>query len=238
MPRPNAQVVLYPSTARYSYGRPMGVQAGVVSAGIEADGVQAAVLRLFGMVSEGLATATASFLAGDRDGAHRLVAEDRLIDELQAGIEEFVQRELDRPVPSGPELRLLVSVLRIVPELERSGDLVEHIALRTRPGLLNALSPRARGLISEMGELGVRMWHEAADAWRRRDASATEPLRVLDDRIDDLHVRLTEELAASTMPVAAAIELGLVARFFERLGDHALNVTRRISYLVQEAVTP
>ncbi|MGI9033847.1 MAG: phosphate signaling complex PhoU family protein [Acidimicrobiales bacterium] len=132
------------------------------------------------------------------------------------------------------EIRLLVSVLRIVPELERSGDLVEHIALRTQPGLLSELTPRARGLIAEMGRLGVEMWTEAAGAWRSRDPDAVDMLRRLDDRIDDLHVSLTAELAGSAMPVAAAIELGLVARFFERLGDHAVNVTGRIAYLVSE----
>ena len=200
---------------------------------IPADHVEAGVLRLFGMVSEGLAAATASFLDGDRDSARRLVAGDPLIDELQSSIEDLVQQQLDRPASSA-DVRLLVSILRVVPELERSGDLVEHIALRTQRGLLGELTPRARYLIGEMGRLGVDMWNEAATAWRSRDAGAIEQLRRLDERMDDLHVRLTEEFSASMMPVAAAIELGLVARFFERLGDHAVNVTRRIGYLVSE----
>jgi phosphate transport system protein len=199
------------------------------------DQIQRSVLHLFAMVSEGLAEATQSFLAGDRDSARRLVADDPLIDELQASIEQLVQRELDRPVTRPEEIRLLVSVLRIVPELERSGDLVEHIALRTRPGLLSELTPRARGLIAEMGRLGVTMWTDAANAWRAEDPTAAIRLRQLDDRIDDLHVQLTGELAESPMPTAAAIELGLVARFFERLGDHAVNVARRIEYLALPA---
>jgi len=125
-----------------------------------------------------------------------------------------------------------------VPELERSGDLVEHIALRTQSGLVGDLTPLTRGLIGEMGRLGVRMWQEAADAWAARDATAAHQLRLLDDELDDLHVRLTAELGRSTTSIPVAIELGLVARFFERLGDHAVNVTGRIGYLVSDPTLP
>jgi len=190
------------------------------------------------MVSGGLAAATAAFLDGDREAARRLVAEDRLIDELQSSTEELVQTELSRPERSDADLRLFVSVLRIVPELERSGDLVEHIALRTQSGLVGDLTPLTRGLIGEMGQIGVRMWQEAADAWAARDAAATRELRALDDELDDLHVRLTAELGRSTTSIPVAIELGLVARFFERLGDHAVNVTGRIGYLVSDQTCP
>ena len=202
-----------------------------------ADSLHGDVLRLFAMVSEGLAAATAAVLAGDHESARRLVADDALIDALQSSIEEMVQVALDRPASSPGDIRLFVSILRVVPELERSGDLVEHIALRTQHGLVAELTPLARGLIGEMGRIGVDMWHHAATAWSDRSPAALSTLRVLDDQLDDLHFRLTAELAQSAVSVPAAIELGLVARFFERLGDHAVNVTRRIGYLASAAVT-
>jgi phosphate transport system protein len=59
---------------------------------------------------------------------------------------------------------------------------------------------------------------------------AAGPLRDQDDELDDLHVQLTDELARAELQPSFAIELGLVARFFERLGDHAVNVTRRLAY--------
>jgi len=215
-----------------------GVPAPAARPGSAVDEIHFKVLRLFAMVSEGLAAATTAFLAGDREAARRLVAEDHLIDELQSSTEELVQTELSRPERTDGDLRLFVSVLRIVPELERSGDLVEHIALRTQLGLVGVLTPLTRGLIGEMGSIGVRMWHEAADAWAARDAGATQQLRLLDDELDDLHVRLTAELGHSTTSIPVAIELGLVARFFERLGDHAVNVTGRIGYLVSDQRGP
>ncbi len=215
-----------------------GISALPRRSGSAVDEIHSHVLRLFAMVSGGLAAATAAFLAGDRGAARRLVAEDRLIDELQCSTEELVQGELSRPERTDDDLRFFVSVLRIVPELERSGDLVEHIALRTQLGLVGDLTPLTRGLIGDMGGLGVRMWQEAAGAWAARDSGATRHLRFLDDELDDLHVRLTAELGRSTTSIPVAIELGLVARFFERLGDHAVNITGRIGYLVSDRPGP
>jgi phosphate transport system protein len=195
------------------------------------------VLRLFAMVSGGLAAATAAFLDADTAAASALVAEDPLIDGLQWSTEDLVQRVLMRPSElSEGELRMLVAVLRIVPELERSGDLVEHIALRTPQGLAHVISAKARGMVGEMGRIGVEMWRVAADAYADRDPSAADRLRLLDDVLDDLHVSLSSELAHGHNSNAVAIEMGLVARFYERLGDHAVNVTKRLRGLVPPPV--
>jgi phosphate transport system protein len=187
------------------------------------------VLHLFALVTEGLAAATQAFLDNDCAAARAVVAGDRRIDLLESDVEELVTRcLLARPAPSADVTQLLVAILRIVPELERSGDLVEHIALRTPQGMSMSLTPRARGLVAEMGRVGVDMWLDAADAYAERDTAAAERLRHLDDQLDDLHVTLCVELAESVTSTPVAIEMGLVARFLERLGDHAVNVTRRL----------
>ena len=97
------------------------------------------------------------------------------------------------------------------------------------------LTPRARSLVSQMGAIGFEMWQMAADAYASSDYNAAALLRARDDEIDDLHVGLTAELAAGSVSVPVAIEMGLVARYFERLGDHAVNVTRRLEQLRQRA---
>ena len=76
------------------------------------------------------------------------------------------------------------------------------------------------------------MWRAAAIAYEDRDGTAADALRERDDELDDLHVQLSVELAASGTSVPVAIEMGLVARFYERLGDHAVNVARRVSRLI------
>lgn len=193
------------------------------------------VLRLFAMVSEGLSAATTAFLAGDCGVARRVVAADVMVDSLELAIEDLVHNRLVcTPTVAIDVLLPLVAILRIVPELERSGDLVEHIALRTPQRMAEQLSPRARGLILEMGEVGVDMWRAAADAYAERDIGAAKRLRILDDHLDDLHVRLSTELAQNDIATSVAIEMGLIARFLERLGDHAVNVARRFGDLCRD----
>jgi phosphate transport system protein len=200
----------------------------------DVDAIDQQVLRLFAMVSEGLVRATEAFLEVDRDSARLLLAGERSIDTLHSSTEELVERELERNLSwADAEVRHLVSVLRIVPELERSGDLVEHIALRTPQGLAREITPQACGLIAEMGRIGAEMWREAANAYADRDPRAADRLRVRDDEVDDLHVQLSEELADSGTSIPVAIEMSLIARFYERLGDHAVNVARRVQKVTQ-----
>ncbi|MDP9075149.1 MAG: hypothetical protein M3N98_13495 [Actinomycetota bacterium] len=198
--------------------------------GPDLDSVDAHVLYLFALVGEGLAAATTAFLEGDRDARRVLAANDQKVDDLQLQIEDLVCAELtDKRPTSREEVRHLLLVLQIVPELERSGDLVEHIARRAAQGLAAEISPLGRTLIERMGEVATDMWRLAAIAYREADPTAAQRLRLRDDELDDLHVTLTVELANVSMPVPVAIEMGLVARFFERLGDHAVNVTRRLA---------
>lgn len=86
-----------------------------------------------------------------------------------------------------------------------------------------------------MGADGVRMWREAAVAYATRNPDVAEALRLVDDHLDDLHVSLTAELSQCLTSIPVAIEMGLIARFLERLGDHAVNVARRVGDLCTEA---
>jgi phosphate transport system protein len=207
-----------------------------VAGAVDLFSVDTQVLHLFAMVGEGLAAATAAFLEGDRVSARQLAANDQHVDDLQLQIEQLVFRELTSEARTGrtlgcDELRRLLLVMQIVPELERSGDLVEHIAMRAAQSLAREISPRCRAMIEDMGRLVTEMWQLAAAAFRESDPTAAARLRIRDDEIDDLHVMLTGELALVSLPVPVAIEMGLVARFYERLGDHAVNVTRRLTLL-------
>lgn len=189
------------------------------------------VRHLFALVAEGVTAATDALLAGDRETASMVVARDSQIDALYVELEELVQRQFVLQATFGTELRYLISVMRIVPELERSGDLVEHIASRAARGLGSELSPRMRGLIQRMGTVANDLWKGSAIVFTTRDLDEAELLRIRDDQLDELHVQLTAEIIGSQMPVQVAIEMALVARFYERLGDHAVNIANRIRYV-------
>jgi phosphate transport system protein len=196
--------------------------------------IEAQVIELFGMVADDVPRATDALLSGNSEEVQGLVERDRAIDDLYPTIEELADHELLQ-APLASDLRFLVSVLRVVPELERSHDLVVNIARRASYILSEDLSPRSRGLIEKMGNLATEMWREAVDCWRQRDRSAAAALDDRDDEMDDLFATLMAELGSGRMTLPVTMEMTLVARFYERLADHAVNIARRVVYLAGSA---
>jgi phosphate transport system protein len=190
------------------------------------------VNRLFGLVTEAVAGATDALLSGDRAAGQATAEQDAVVDELEKDIEQLAQRELLQQSPMARDMRYLLSVIRIVPELERSGDLAEHIANRAVSGLATRLTPEVRGVLQEMGTTCVDMWRTATDAWVERDPDAAARLDLDDDRLDSLHDQLVADLCHTDLVLPDALQTTLVARFYERLGDHAVHITERVSYLV------
>ena len=186
--------------------------------------------QVFALVGEGIAGATHALLTGDREAAKELVARDELIDELVGELHGLIEQALIESGRSAGERQRLVGYLRMLPDLERNGDLAEHIARRAARGLGQEMNARSRGLIERMGEVAAAMWRHTGDAVQ--DGSGTEAAWVedLDDELDDLHVTLTAELTSGSSPLPIAIEMAMVGRFYERFGDHAVNLSRRISY--------
>ena len=197
----------------------------------ELGAIEAKVIELFAMVAEDLGGATHALLSGDNEVVKLLAERDLVIDALYTEIEGLVNRDIALQAPVASDLRFLLSVLRIVPELERSHDLVVDIARRADHILSEDLSPRSRGIVERMGTLVSDMWRQAADSWYRRDRSAAAVLAERDDEMDELYASLIAELASGRMAVPVTMEMTLVARFYERLGDHAVNIARRVIYL-------
>lgn len=194
--------------------------------------IDRAVSRLFAIVVEDVAAATEGFLAGDVEIAGRLRDDDRLVDGLYHEVEQLVQVQFALQAPVARDMRFLLTALRIVPELERSADLAEHIATRGGQHLAASITPRARGLVGRMGEVAHGMWREASEAWCDRATPAGERLGYRDDELDELHVALNAEAASGQLTVPVAMEMALVSRFYERLGDHAVHIAARIDYLI------
>jgi phosphate transport system protein len=197
----------------------------------ELEAIETKVIELFAMVAEDLPGATHALLSGDNEVIKTLAEREQAINALYLEIEELVNREIALQAPVASDLRFLLSVLRIVPELERSHDLVMQIASRANHLLNEDLSPRSRGLVERMGNLVSDMWRQAVDSWYQRDRSAAAVLGERDDEMDELYASLIAELASGRMALPVTMEMTLVARFYERLGDHAVNIARRVIYL-------
>lgn len=187
------------------------------------------VLRLFALVSEALAGATDALLRGEATLGSQIVDADELFDER---IRELTDRIWER-VDDGTakhELRRLVGLLLMLPELERSADLAEHIAQRAANHLGPMMSPVSRGVVQRMSEVGLDIWRHVALAYENDDAVSSS-LREDDEELDVLLQRLHAEVSTSSMTPPVATQVTLLGRFYERLGDHGVNLAKRIEQL-------
>jgi phosphate transport system protein len=201
----------------------------------ELEDIEAKVIELFAMVAEDLPGATHALLSGDDEVIRLLTERQEVIQAVYPEIEKLASRAILLQAPVADDLRFLLSVLRILPDLERAHHSVVEIAARANHILSHDLSARCRGLIERMGNVAVAMWRQAADSWYQRDRSAVNALAARDEEMDELHSSLIGELASGQMSVPVTMEMTLVARFYERLGDHAVNVARRVVYLAGSA---
>jgi phosphate transport system protein len=196
----------------------------------ELAGIDRKVVEMFALVRSAIPAATDALLADDKQIARAIIERDAFINQLYADIEELIQHCFVTQAPIGHEMRYLLSMLRIVPEIERSGDLVGHIARRATRGIGSALTPRLRGLIEQAGIVAERLWISMEEVHRNRDANLAERLRQDDSELDELHSSIIAEAIDAALPTAIAMEVALVARFYERVGDHAVNIANRLRY--------
>jgi phosphate transport system protein len=186
------------------------------------------IVQIFALVGEAMAGATHALLSGDRELAKSVVDKDMAIDTLVNSLVNAAELQLvENEDLNIADRRRLLTLLRILPEVERSGDLAEHIARRAARGLGVEMSPRSRGLVERMGEVASTIWREATDVIIDGKLEAAGAIEEIDDELDDLHVSLTAELTSGSMTLPVAVELALLARFYERFGDHCVNLARR-----------
>jgi phosphate transport system protein len=197
----------------------------------ELDAIDAKVIELLSLVAPDVLRATHALLSGDNEGL-KLLGEHELVAGLSCPeITRMAEKAVLLQAPVASDLRFLLTVLRVVPELERCHCLVAQIASRANRIRSDGFTPRSRGLVERMGHIASEMWRQAADSWYQHGYSAAAALAERDDGMDELHASLMAELAVGRMTPPVTIEMTLVAHFYERLGDHAASIIRQTVYL-------
>jgi phosphate transport system protein len=199
------------------------------------EAIEAKVIELFAIIAEDLPEATTALLTGNNDIMQKLLERDKTVSALYPETEQLANREILLQAPVADDLRFLLAVLRVLTEFELSHDLVIQIASRANHFLADDLSPRTRGIIERMGSVAADMWRQAADCWYQRDRSAALAVAERDDEMDQLYSSLIAELASGQMTLPVTMDMTLVARFYERLGDHAVTIARRVVFLAGSA---
>ena len=206
----------------------------------EIEAIKADIVRLAAMTTEVIPLATAALLDGDLGATQRIIDGDDPIDELTASIEERCFNVLALQSPMARDLRAVVASIKIISDIERSADLMVNIAKATRRIYGVTFTPRLRGVIQEMSDEAIRIYRLAIDAYSENNGALGMALRDIDDRLDRLQGEfiqiIFETHDGGELQLPAAVQLALVCRFYERVGDHAVNIGERVRFMAGGAM--
>ena len=202
----------------------------------ELDNARAELSRLAALVAELIPRATAILLEGDLEGAEFIIRGDEEIDARCVELEEQCIRILALQAPVATELRQVVALLKMISEVERSGDLVRNICKAARRIYGHELDPKLRGIINRMGEQAQQVYSAAIEAFVENDVSKAAALDDMDAYLDALQKQfiqaIFESQAAGRIDMQVGVQLAMVARFYERIGDHAVNIAERVRFVI------
>ncbi|MFC7450468.1 phosphate signaling complex protein PhoU [Rhodococcus daqingensis] len=190
---------------------------------------------------QSMSDANAGLLEVDLARAERAIAAERNIAALHGDCEGRALSMLALQSPVATDLRMLFSAIRISADLARMGGQARHVAEAVRRRFPDSVvPPETRGQFLEMGVLATAMADRARHALIEPDLQLLSRLRTDDDRMDELHAQLTALITGESWPhgVISAVDLTLLAGFYERFADHAVNVAERIVFLVTGARPP
>lgn len=193
--------------------------------------IDAAVRELITLVEQDIPRAGAAFLDADEEAAETVEANEGVVADSYEQVEQLVIDQFVRQGPVAGELRFLLTVFQILPQLRSAHDRAAHLARRGVTGLAAELPDRIRRLIGEIIDAATQMWRQVGEAYLSGSDDIADHTEADDDRLDELHASLTAELASAHLRTPVLLEMGLVARLLERLGDGAVEVARNIETL-------
>ena len=191
--------------------------------------------EMCGLAGLAMERATQALLQADLALAEQVITDHEQIAAMSARAEEsaFVLLALQAPVAG--DLRAIVSSIQIVADVDRMGALALHVAkIARRRHPQHALPEEVNGYFAEMGRVAVELGQSAQEVLITRDPEKAARIREEDDAMDDLHRHLFTVLMDREWKhgVAAAVDVTLLGRFYERFADHAVEVARRVIFQV------
>lgn len=194
------------------------------------------LVRLAALVTESIPRATAVLLDGDLEGADYIIRGDDEIDARSIDIEEHCYRILALQAPVASDLRQVIALLKMVAEVERSNDLLCNICKAARRIYGHELDPKLRGIIGRMGEQAQQLYDAAIESFVENDAAKAAAIDDMDSYLDGLQKQFVQAIfeshAAGRIDLQVAVQLAVVARFYERIGDHAVNIGEKVRFVV------
>lgn len=201
----------------------------------ELDDLRNEIARLGAYVVELIPRVTEVLLAQDLEGAAYVLHGDDDIDRRTDAVEERALMMLALQAPVAGDLRQIAAVLKLAPELERSADLCCNIVKASRRIYGHDLDPKLRGLIQRMSDQAHKEYQRTIEAYVNVDVSRAAAMADMDELLDQIHREFIQQIfethANKSIDLQVAVQLALIGRFYERLGDHAVNIAKRVVYI-------
>ena len=192
------------------------------------------MIKMGALCEDAITCAVKSLLDGDEKMVEKAFAAEVAIDEKEREIEAFCMKLLLRQQPVAKDLRVISSALKMIGDMERIGDQAADIAEITRH--IGGENVFGKVHIKEMAEAAVKMVTDSINSFVKSDTNAAECVIIEDDRVDELFVKVKNEIIALIAENSDmgeyCIDVLMVAKYLERIGDHATNIAEWVEYSI------
>jgi phosphate transport system protein len=203
----------------------------------ELEDIRNKVLAMGGLVEEQIDLAVKAFTAGDEEIAELVIKQDDQIDILEMKIDRECMQILALRQPAAFDLRLLITVIKIINELERVGDLAERIAKNALQVSNTSGKSDEYYELQHIAELVKEMLHDSLDAFARMSVDGVTAITAQDESVDREYGSIIRQLITHMMEdprnITRSLDILWTARSLERIGDHACNICAHIIYMVK-----
>ena len=192
-------------------------------------------LITMGALCEEAISGAAKYLI-DNDSAlkEKVIDTDKQIDRKERDIENLCLRLILHQQPVATDLRLISAALKMISDMERIGDQASDIAEMVK--FVNKTNLRENVHIGDMARATIKMVTDSIDSFVKRDMDIAQSVILHDDTVDNLFLKIKGELISAikdgTGDAEALIDLLMIAKYFERIGDHAENIAEWVIYSI------
>ena len=192
------------------------------------------LIKMGAQCEEAISASVKALLTGEAAMADKAIERERDIDQKERDIESLCMKLLLQQQPVARDLRTISSALKMISDMERIGDQAADIAEITCH--VSGPSLPAQVHISDMTRAAVKMVTDSVDSFVRRDLNMAKGVIQYDDVVDQLFVAVKQELTdlirSDSSSAGQALDLLMVAKYLERIGDHAVNVAEWVAYSI------
>jgi phosphate transport system protein len=204
---------------------------------VELEEIRSGVLQMGGLVESQVKNALEGLRTGDLTLLDQVIDEDQRVNLMQKELDDECNHIIAKRQPAAIDLRLVMTVIKSVGDLERIGDEAKKIAKAAKRLHTSEVTFTPRIDLSHAAQLALSMLHAALDAFARADASIAPRIKSQDAEVDASFKAVMRQLITYMMEdprtITNSLELLFTAKAIERVGDHAMNIAEYVVFLVQ-----